>query len=117
MGTFTEIGNKKYITYKEYDDENPGKYRLSVIKFEDTDFITLIKNDAHQSKLILEKGKRHHSPYYTEFGVLMVGIFTNSIDFYFSENAGELNIKYSIDINSNFVSTNEVTVKIQKMDN
>lgn len=116
MGSFSEIGNKKYITYKEYDEDNPEKYRLSIIKFEDSGFITLIKNGTNQTKLVLEKGKRHYNPYYTDFGMLMVGIFTNKIDFCFSDNKGELNIKYSIDINSSFVSTNEVTVKIQKMD-
>ncbi len=116
MGDFTEVGGKKYITYKEYDEENPEKYRLSIIKFEDSGFVTLIRNDESQSKLILEKGKRHHSSYYTDFGMIMVGIFTNSIDFCFSEDNGELRVKYSLDINSSFVSTNEVTVKIQKMD-
>ncbi len=115
MGDFTEIGNKKYITYKEYDEANPEKYNLSIIKFEAPNSVTLIKNGKNQSKLILEKGKRHHSPYYTEFGMIMTGVFTNSIDFYFSKNEGELKIKYSLDINSGFVSANEVTVKIQKM--
>lgn len=116
MGSFTEIGNKKYITYKEYDEENPEKYKLSIIKFEDPGFITLIKNGINQTKLVLEKGKRHYNPYYTDFGMLMVGIFTSKIDFSFVEGLGELSIKYSIDINSSFVSTNEVIVKFQKTD-
>lgn len=116
LGDFTEIGNKKYITYKEYDEENPENYKLSIIKLEESGLVTLIKNGEGQSKLILEKGKRHHSPYYTDFGMLMLGVFTNNIDFHFSEGKGELKIKYSMDINSSFVSVNEVTVGIQKID-
>ena len=116
LGDFTEIGNKKYITYKEYDEENPEKYRLSIIKFEDSGFVTLIKNGVNQSKLVLEKGKRHHSPYYTDFGMLMLGVFTNNVDFHFSDNQGEMKIKYSMDINSSFISTNEVTIKIKRID-
>ncbi len=109
---------KKYITYKEYDNEIPEKYKLCTLKIENDNCITLIKNYEDQTtKLILEKGKRHYCPYYTEFGMLTVGIFTNEIDFRSEEPDGELYLKYSMDINSSFVGINEVKVKFRKKEN
>ena len=117
-GTFKEKENKKYIIYKEYSDANPNKFKTCILKIEDTNKkITLIKNSGIQTKLILEKGKRIYSPYPTEFGAIMMGIFTNSMEFNNFENEAHLNLKYSIDVNSEFVSTNNIKIRAIKKDN
>ena len=114
-GTFKEKENKKYIIYKEYNDSNPNKFKTCILKIEDDNKkITLIKNSEIQTKLILEKGKRIYSPYPTEFGAIMMGIFTNFMEFNHSENEAYLNLKYSIDVNSEYVSTNNIKIRATK---
>ncbi len=115
-GGFTYVNDKYYITYKEYDNNDPEKYKLCIVKME-PDFVTIIKNDTYQTKLILEKGKRHYCPYYTEFGMLMTGIFTHDINYNFTKSQGEVNFKYQLDINSMFAGSNDVTIKLKKMKN
>lgn len=118
MGTFKERGEKKYIIYKEYSDSNPNKFKTCILKIENNnEKITLIKNSVIQSKLILEKGKRIYSPYPTEFGTITMGIFTNFTEFKCSKNEAVLNLKYSIDVNSEFVSTNSIKIHAIKKNN
>ena len=118
IGTFKEKENKKYIIYKEYSDSNPNKFKTCILKIENNNKkITLIKNGTIQTKLILEKGQRIYSPYPTEFGAIMMGIFTNSVEFNNSENEAHLNLKYSIDVNSEFVSTNHIKIHATKKEN
>ena len=117
-GIFKEKENKKYIIYKEYSDSNPNKFKTCILKIEnDNKKITLIKNGTIQTKLILEKGQRIYSPYPTEFGAIMMGIFTNSVEFNHSENEAHINLKYSIDVNSEFVSTNHIKIHATKKKN
>lgn len=116
-GTFAKVEDKYYITYKEYDSNNPQIYKMCIIKIDTKSKVELIKNGIAQTKLILEKDERHYCPYHTEHGTFVVGIYTECIEFSFDEDCGELFLKYSIDINSISAGTNEVFVKFRKINN
>ena len=115
-GNYVKKKNFDYIIYKEYDDQDPKKYSTSVLKIDGERCVTLIKNGENRTKLILEKGKRHHCCYNTEIGCLMIGVFTDKITSNFSDEGGELKVNYSLDVNSNLASINEISVKIRRMD-
>ena len=53
----------------------------------------------------------------TEFGTITMGIFTNFTEFKCSKNEAVLNLKYSIDVNSEFVSTNSIKIHAIKKNN
>lgn len=114
FGTFKEKGDKKYIVYKEYDENFPDKFKTCIIKIDNENMVTLIKNDIAQTKLILEKGKRHYSPYYTDVGSMTLGVFTNYVDFEYYEDKVVLNLKYSLEFNSNLMSINEIKISATK---
>ncbi len=114
FGTFKEKGNKKYIVYKEYDENIPEKFKICIIKIDNENMVTLIKNDIAQTRLILEKGKRHYSPYYTDVGSLTLGVFTNYIDFKIYEDEVVLNLRYSLEFNSSLMSVNEIKIVATK---
>lgn len=114
FGTFKEKGNKKYIVYKEYDENIPDKFKICIIKIDNENMVTLIKNDIAQTRLILEKGKRHYSPYYTDVGSLTLGVFTNYIDFKIYEDEVVLNLRYSLEFNSSLMSVNEIKIVATK---
>ena len=80
-GDISRVGDKIYITYKEYSDDNPEIFRTCIVKIEEkSNTVTLIKNGARgQTKLIWQKGQRHYCPYYIEYGMINVGIFTNDV--------------------------------------
>lgn len=114
FGTFKEKGNKKYIVYKEYDENFPDKFKICIVKIDNENMVTLIKNDIAQTRLILEKGKRHYSPYYTDVGSMTLGVFTNYVDFKNYEDKVILSLKYSLEFNSRLMSTNEIKIVATK---
>ncbi|MGN1043466.1 MAG: DUF1934 domain-containing protein [Acutalibacteraceae bacterium] len=111
FGTFKEKGNKKYIIYKEYNENIPEKFKICIIKIDNKNMVTLIKNDVSQTRLILETGKRHYSPYYTDVGSIMMGVFTNYVNFEKYEDKVILNLKYSLEFNSSIMSINEIKIE------
>lgn len=65
--------------------------------------------DAH---LVIEKDRRHHCHYGTEYGDMLLGVSASRIINHLSENGGALYFKYTIDVNSAFISENEVYFEI-----
>ena len=78
--------------------------------------ITLTKNKKYQTKIVLENKKRHYSPYYTEYGMLAMSVYTESIETNLSDIGGSFNVKYHISMNSNFISTIDITMKVEKLE-
>lgn len=114
FGTYKEKGNKKYIIYKEYDENIPDKFKICIIKIDNENMVTLIKNDIAQTRLILEKGKRHYSPYYTDVGCMTLGVLTNYVDFKTYKDKVVLNLKYSLEFNASLMSINEIKIEATK---
>ncbi len=74
--------------------------------------VNLKRTGTAPSDLILEKDKKHHCHYGTPYGDFMMGIFTHCIYNDVDENGGELYLKYTVDINSSYVSDNEIYIKV-----
>ena len=117
FGNYVDRGNKKYITYKEYEEGNPNNYSLCIIKLEDDNVVTLTKNKKYQTKIILESGVHHYSPYYTDYGLITMSVYTYKIENNLSENGGKFRVNYSISVNSDIVSIMDLTVSVEKMPN
>lgn len=73
---------------------------------------TLNRSGSFNSQLMLEVGKKHFCYYNTPFGDMVVGITTNSIKNDLSNAGGKVYISYSVDINSGFLSDNEIFIDI-----
>ena len=74
--------------------------------------VNLKRVGAASSDLILEKDKKHHCHYGTPYGDFTMGIFTHCIDNNIDADGGEIYMKYTVDVNSSFVSDNEIYIKI-----
>jgi len=111
-GAYTERGNVRFISYKEYDEEEPHKSHTAVLRVEDGK-VTLTRAGS-ETRLILEKDKRHLCLYDTGFGSMTLGVFTSAIDSTLAEAGGELRVKYTLDIDSNFSSSNEINVLVKR---
>ncbi len=116
VGNINKVGDKIYITYNEYSDNNPEVFRTCIVKIEEKEnTVILIKNGARgQTKLIWQKGQRHYCPYYIEYGMINVGIFTNDVKCELDEDGGKLYIKYSIDVDGSSLGITEITVSAKR---
>ena len=110
-GSYTAKGGTRFIAYKEYDAENPKVSCTSVLKVE-PDKVTMMRSGT-ATRLILEKGRRHLCLYDTGYGMLTVGVFTSQLDSSLGEQGGRVDIKYTLDIDSNLSSSNEITVEVK----
>lgn len=113
LGSYVRKGDHWYIAYKEYDEEDPNRYQTSILKVERNDKMTLMRDNS-ATRLILEKGKRHLCQYNTGYGQLMVGVFTSSFVSTLGESGGTLQVRYTLDINSNLSSNNEISITVKE---
>ncbi len=113
-GRYVSKGSLKYLIYREYVG-NTQNYNLCIIKIEKDNLVTLTKRGNQQIKLVLEKDKKHDSPYYTDYGVLMMSIFTHEIESNCTESKGKINIKYSLDVNSSFINMISIIIEYKKL--
>ena len=107
----------RYITYKEYDAQNPGQHYRTTVKIDEKGVVTVMKGGEENHNLILEQGVRHKCEYNTPYGSLTLGVYTDSVSAKLDDNGGELKVKYSIDIESELASSNELTLKIKEAKN
>jgi uncharacterized beta-barrel protein YwiB (DUF1934 family) len=115
-GTHVKKGNSDYIIYNEYDEFNLQKPNIAIFKVNtQKKTVTMIKSGHVSSKFTLEYKKRHHCYCNTEYGSVVLGIFTYKMNAHFSKSGGELNMMYSLDINSGLESVNEINVKVRRI--
>lgn len=110
-GTYTQRGGARFIAYKEYDEENPRVAHTAVLKVEPGKVTMLRAGSA--TRLILEEGRRHLCVYDTGFGTLSVGVFTSQLRSSLGNRGGKLSVKYTLDIDSNLSSCNELEVRVR----
>ena len=67
---------------------------------------------SSNSNLIVETGKKHHCHYGTPFGDFTVGIYAHTIENTLDATGGRLYLKYTVDINSSYISDNEIYLTI-----
>ncbi len=112
-GNYMMKNNHIYIGYKEYDNENPQVFSSNLVKVESDNKVTITRNGGKQTRLILEKGRRHQCHYRTIMGDLMIGVFAEEINMDLNEKGGQLSVKYSLDFNSDFISKNEFYIDVK----
>ena len=113
-GKFAPLSNGKgyRVTYEE--SEATGFEGSDVTLDITPDLVKMLRNGKAYSSLIIEKGKKHHCHYGTEYGDFMIGISADEIKSDINENGGNLYLKYTIDINSGLLSENEMFINIKE---
>ena len=110
-GEFTEENGVCTIRYKEYDNDNPDICFDNTVVLEG-DIVTVIRKGPAQSRLTLEKGRRHQCHYCTMYGDLMVGVYTSEVESTLTPQGGTLKASYTLDFNAGLVSKNEIYIKV-----
>ena len=67
------------------------------------------------TRLILEEGRRHLCMYDTGFGPLTLGVFTSELSTELGRDGGYMVIKYTLDVDSNLSSQNELRVEVSPL--
>lgn len=117
LGSYVKRGASRYIVYKEYTSDDNSSSRTSILKIDGSSRLTLMRKGGDNTRLILENGKRHLCQYDTGYGNMMIGIFTSRLDSELGDAGGSLQVSYTLDINSNLSSLNELSITVKEAKN
>lgn len=110
-GTLEKEGDKVTISYEESEATGYEGSHTIVTCVGNTN-AAIRRTGSANSNLIIEKDKKHHCHYGTPFGDFTVGIYAHEIRNELTEDGGRLYLKYTVDINSSYISDNEILITI-----
>lgn len=106
-GTMEQKDGKFILSYEDSDATGFEGATTTIIA-EGESIVSIVRTGTANSNLVIESGKKHHCLYGTPYGDITVGVFTHKIKNDLSENGGSLYLKYTIDVNSAYMSDNEI---------
>jgi len=100
------------ISYK--DSEATGfEGSVTTVSCIGEELASMTRNGAADTRLIIEKNRRHHCHYGTEYGDILMGISASRIVNNMTSEGGNIYFKYTIDINSALLSENELYLNVK----
>ena len=98
-----------------YDDSEATGFPGSTtnIQVRGSEYASVSRTGANVSDLVMETGKKHHCHYETPYGAMNIGIYTHVIENCIEEK-GTIYMQYTIDINSGYISDNEIIMTIKR---
>lgn len=111
VGNFSEEENGFVIRYSE--NAEIGYESCHVTITVNGESVIIERSAPAPSILTVEKGKKHHCIYGTPYGDFAMGINAFEVKNDLTSEGGKLYLRYSIDINSDFVSENELDINVK----
>lgn len=111
VGSFKQDGGSFIIKYGENGEIGYESCQVTITIKDET--VLIERSLPAPSLLTIEKGKKHHMLYGTPYGDFMMGINAFEVNNEMTPEGGKLYLKYSIDINSDFVSENEINLTVK----
>ncbi len=112
QGLFFERNGKHYLIYDE-SEATGFKDCRTTLKLEDSNKVTMRRTGPNRSELVIEKGVRHVGLYGTVAGDLQIGVFADAIQNNLTEQGGNVYFRYELDVNSVFLSKNEIFIDVK----
>ena len=98
-----------------YDESEATGFEGSSVTLEVSDnMVTMTRSGKVISSLFIEKGKKHHCHYGTEFGDFMIGVCTDEIKNELKSTGGDVYLRYTLDINSSYMSENGMHINVKE---
>jgi len=110
VGTLQGSGDAYRIAYTETDDD--FQECTTTLELEEGRRVVMTRSGPNSTQMILERDKRFHCHYSTPYGDIAMGIYTKALRSCMRSDGGQLNFRYTIDYNTGYVSTNELTVTV-----
>lgn len=78
------------------------------------DEVVMNRSGTVTSRMVFQRGKKHHFLYGTPYGTLAMGISTRSIDTELTETGGSMALAYDLDFENALLSRNEISITIKE---
>lgn len=114
VGEYCFDDNNHYVYYDEVMEDRPEIVK-STLKFNES-CVELIKKGPMNVHMVFEKQKKNVTYYNTPYGDLLVGLLANSIEIKEKEEMINVDINYSLEINSQYISNCSIAMDIKAKD-
>lgn len=114
-GQYQQKNGNHYLIYEEIMEGTTDKVK-NILKFS-KDRLHMSKSGCVNVTMDFEKGRKSYSTYHTPFGDLMLGIETTEIRLQEQEDSITCHIAYGLDVNYEFLSDCEITIKATNKEN
>ena len=105
-------GGKYSVTYTEKGGELNGS--VVTISTVDENTVEITRLGEYNTRLTLEKGRRHICIYNTPFGELSMGVYAETVQSEITESGVSLRLRYTLDFNSGLISTNTMIITVKE---
>ena len=110
-GRYYRKNDSYYISYEESELTGLAGTRTTLrVK---PDFVKLVRTGLYPSELQFELGKRHMSLYHTDYGDLSIVVSTNHIRNTLTDDGGDLDVQYTVEVANTPVGVNHLSLTIK----
>ena len=111
-GHYYKKNGVQYIVYK--DSEISGLEGVTTMLKVYEQYMVLVRMGGVTSTQEFRLGEKSHSTYVTPYVTLEMGIVTQDINVALSNLAGNINIRYELEINGQWQSTNTLSISVRE---
>lgn len=113
MGRFYRKNGSYYISYDE-SEATGFEGAKTTLKVEQDNRVTMFRSGSMRSQLIIERGVRHQCNYDTGYGSFTIGVLGDKIVSSLTDEGGDIEFQYSLDVNTSLASENEVHINVKQ---
>lgn len=110
-GRYYRRNGSYYISYEE--SELTGLQGTRTTLRVQPDEVKLIRTGTYPSELLFQQGKRQMSLYHTDYGDLSIVISTHNIHNTLTDDGGELDVKYAVEVANTSLGVNHLNLTIK----
>ena len=110
LGTLEHTEDGYLLSYEEPCEGLEGC--VTTLRCESNGTVTMTRCGDYSTQMIMEREKRHSCHYNTPMGEMVMGVFARRIESDMTEDGGSLLLDYTIDINADFASINELKITV-----
>lgn len=110
-GKFYERNNKLFIRYEEQQEDMSGTV-INTIKI-GQEGVEIIKKGMVGAQMIFRENEKVNTCYETPYGMMMVAIYTEHVQYNISEELIEVNLTYKIDMDGEILTDASVYIKVE----
>ena len=111
-GRLTRVGESYTLSYQE--SELTGlEGTLTTIQV-DGEQVTLMRVGEFTSQMVFQEGRRHLSMYNTPYGAMAIGVNTRHLLADLTDQGGDIEIDYAIEIDHALAGRNVVQIKVSE---
>ena len=97
------------LRYEEHIDEDEPPQPVTLLL--EGDSVVMQREGDYETGMVFAKGQRYESQYHTPYGFIDMAVYCSLARYRVDDEAGELRLRYQLDVGRQFVSMHELTLQ------